>query len=236
MVAIGGWNEGSSNYSTVVTDADLRAAFVENVVTFLETYNFHGFDLDWEYPADRGGLASDRENFSLLVKELKAAFEEGGYILSAAVRALGSKADISYEVPALNEYLDFINIMTYDYHSGSENVTGHVSPLYRVSADETEEEQHLNINASIHEWIERGACPENINLGIPFYGRSFILANASDNGLGAPVSGPGTAGPYTQEAGTLGYHEVRTSHILLLDESKMNPRRICPINIAEVWN
>nr|CAI5843686.1 unnamed protein product [Callosobruchus analis] len=208
MVAIGGWNEGSVNYSKVVTDPKLRATFVQNVVTFLKTYGFHGFDLDWEYPADRGGLPSDKENFSLLIKELKAAFKEGGYILSAGVRALGSKADISYEVPELNKYLDFITIMTYDYHIASENVTGHVSPLYRVSADRTEEERHLNINASIHEWIERGASPENINLGIPFYGRAYTLADPSKTGLGAPVSKPGIAGPYTQEAGTIGYHEV----------------------------
>jgi chitinase len=40
------------------------------------------------------------------------------------------------------------------------------------------------------------------------YGRSFTLQRAENNGLGAPAPQTGQAGPYTREAGTLGYNEV----------------------------
>jgi chitinase len=31
-------------------------------------YGYDGLDLDWEYPAKRGGAAADKENFVYLVK------------------------------------------------------------------------------------------------------------------------------------------------------------------------
>lgn len=40
------------------------------------------------------------------------------------------------------------------------------------------------------------------------YGRTYTLASASNNKLGAPVVNAGTQGPYTQEMGMLGYNEV----------------------------
>lgn len=48
-----------------------------------------------------------------------------------------------------------------------------------------------------------------MNLGTAMYGRSFTLRNASENGLGAPSSGPGAPGIFTGARGTLGYDEVR---------------------------
>jgi chitinase len=50
----------------VVNDATKRAAFVNNIVAFVQQYEFDGFDLDWEYPAQRGGAASDKVHSLLL--------------------------------------------------------------------------------------------------------------------------------------------------------------------------
>lgn len=59
-VAIGGWDEGSFNYSAVASDPDKRKKLISDAVKLLQTYGFDGFDLDWEYPTQRGGLASDK--------------------------------------------------------------------------------------------------------------------------------------------------------------------------------
>ncbi|XP_071128455.1 acidic mammalian chitinase-like [Mytilus edulis] len=45
-------------------------------------------------------------------------------------------------------------------------------------------------------------------MGMASYGRSFILNNTSETGLGAPSSGQGTAGSTTREKGFLSYYEI----------------------------
>ena len=98
MIAIGGWNEGSTKYSGMAKDKKKRQKFVNSTIDFLQKHNFDGIfkildanlpkkgglppppsssssssglDLDWEYPAKRGGSPQDKKNFILLVKELK---------------------------------------------------------------------------------------------------------------------------------------------------------------------
>lgn len=69
MLAIGGWNEGSTRFSPLVADEERRSELVHNVVRFLRQNHFDGLDLDWEYPAFRdGGKPRDRQNYALLVQ------------------------------------------------------------------------------------------------------------------------------------------------------------------------
>lgn len=60
LLAIGGWNEGSEKFSAVMADATLRGIFVNSALNWVRTYGFDGLDLDWEYPAQRGGAAADK--------------------------------------------------------------------------------------------------------------------------------------------------------------------------------
>jgi len=48
-------------------------------------------------------------------------------------------------------------------------------------------------------------------VGISTYGTTFTLANEAQHGLKAASTGPGKAGKYTQEPGTLAYYEVRVN-------------------------
>lgn len=59
LVSMGGWSEGSERYSKVIGDRVKRARLVNSVYDFVVKYRFDGFDFDWEYPAKRGGAASD---------------------------------------------------------------------------------------------------------------------------------------------------------------------------------
>ncbi|XP_044265229.1 acidic mammalian chitinase-like [Tribolium madens] len=77
LVAIGGWNEGSIRYSNMAASANLRAVFVKSAVEFVQKWGFDGFDLDWEYPGQRGGAASDK--FMLGYNEIVELQKEGGW-------------------------------------------------------------------------------------------------------------------------------------------------------------
>ncbi|KAL0110197.1 hypothetical protein PUN28_013683 [Cardiocondyla obscurior] len=207
LIAIGGWNEGSAKYSAVVANPTTRARFVKNVVEFVKKHDFDGFDLDWEYPNQRGGKPEDVQNYISLLKELRTEFDKHGLILSAAVAAAEPSASQSYDIAAMSKYLHFINIMAYDLHGAWEKVTGHNAPLYKRTG-ESGGDLKLNVDASVHYWLDNGCPPEKLILGVPFYGRAFTLADKNQNGLGAPTTGPGTAGPYTREGGMLGYNEI----------------------------
>lgn len=67
--------------------------------------------------------------------------------------------------------------------------------------------------ACVNFWLKSGAPKEKLNLGVPFYGRAFTLAHPANNKVGSASTGPGIAGPYTQEAGMLGYNEICEMHL-----------------------
>lgn len=63
--------------------------------------------------------------------------------------------------------------------------------------------------AAIQAWINLGAAPSKLNLGLGTYGRSFTLANPSNFGIGAP-SNPSAAAPsgWIGEAGFYGFMDI----------------------------
>ncbi|XP_045460334.1 chitotriosidase-1-like [Harmonia axyridis] len=208
VVSMGGWNEGSEKYSHVAADPKLRKNMINSVLSFLDKYEFDGFDLDWEYPDQRGGKSEDVQNFVTLLKEFKEAFAPKNYILSIDVSGGVVSANTSYYIQEVGEAVDMINVMAYDYHGAFEDYVGHYAPLYASHLDYDELQQTLNVKSGIEFWLDQGAPASKLNLGIGTYGRGFTLADSKNTSLYAPMTGPCTAGPYTREEGTIGYNEI----------------------------
>lgn len=154
ILAIGGWNEASSRFSPMVASPERRQQFVRNTIKFLRQNHFDGLDLDWEYPAFRdGGKPRDRENYAQFVQELREEFDRESkktgrprLLLTMAVPAGTEYIEKGYDIPKLNKYLDWFNLLTYDYHSAFEPAVNHHSPLLSLQEDdEYNFEAELNI-------------------------------------------------------------------------------------------
>ncbi|XP_069998755.1 probable chitinase 2 [Penaeus vannamei] len=207
LIAIGGWTEGSTKYSAMAMSRASRKKFIDSAIAFIQHHRLDGLDLDWEYPANRGGAPEDKENFVYLVKELREAFRPYGWMLTAAVAAGKSTIDTAYDIDDLANSLDFLHIMAYDYHGKWDRRTGHNAPLYSRE-DEPEEEKMLNVASTLKVYLDEGAPPEKLVLGLGFYGRTFNLADPQENGIAAPTLTTALAGPYTKEEGFMGYNEI----------------------------
>ncbi|XP_015836951.1 chitinase-like protein 3 isoform X2 [Tribolium castaneum] len=201
LISVGGWAEGSTTFSEVAADADKKKTAAESALYYMQTYDFDGIDLDWEYPGERGGTPADKENFIDMLTVIREVFDQnGGGLVTAAVWAIPQKS--SYNVNSLSKIVDYINVMTYDLHSSADNKTGENSPLYPSSSDSDWERENTNCDASINNWLNSGADPTKLVLGLGFYGKTYELADPGEHTVGAPTVGPGVGG------GGLGYPEI----------------------------
>ena len=181
LVSLGGWG-GSARFSdAALTDSSRRRFASSAVDLYIRRWPglFDGIDVDWEFPV-RGGMKGnverpeDRANFTLLLAELRRQLDEQGrrdgrrYELTIAASARPSEI-ANLEVERLAPLLDFINIMTYDYHVAS-RVAHFNAPLFPAAGDPTPE---LTIDASVRVFLDAGVPAEKLLIGVPFYGRLY---------------------------------------------------------------
>lgn len=219
MISLGGWT-WSSNFSEVAATPQSRKAFVDSCVEFMERYEFDGIDVDWEYPVSGGmtpGKPEDKANYTLLMQEFRAALDaeevEDGrdYWLSIAAPA-GPSTLNNLQLPELAATMDWMNLMSYDFHGGWDNVTGHNAPMVRSNGDPSP--VGFSVTEAVETYLARGVPAEKLVLGVPFYGRGWNTDGTANAGL--YQSGKGTA-LGTWEAASFDYTDLVSNYLPTMD-------------------
>jgi chitinase len=193
IVSVGGWT--ADGFSDAALTGASRDRFAQSAVELLRQYGVDGIDLDWEYPGQ--GVAGikyrpeDRQNFTLLLKTLRtrldAASKAQGRTGSDRYTLTIASADREYfdhtEMDKLHVYLDWLNIMSYDFFNSLTSTTGHHAGLY---ASELAAPTDRNADSSVRQHLAAGIPPDKLVLGVAFYGRGFAGVNPRNNGLNQP--------------------------------------------------
>jgi len=209
LISIGGWGGCRYFSDASLTDA-ARKKFARSTIELLKKYHLDGIDIDWEYPDQIGAnnifRPEDKQNFTLLLKELRAQLDAQGkqdkksksdhYLLTAATG--GDTAFVNHtELGNAQKYLDYVNIMTYDLYHGNDKKTGHHSSLYPSKKGD---HSRNSSDEAVNGHIKAGVPASKIVLGLPFYGRGWAGANDQDNGLFQPATGKHISPSYDELA------------------------------------
>ncbi len=208
----------SGGFYTMTTNADGSvnqagiAAFSASAVEFIEKYGFDGVDIDYEYPssmadaghpddfeisnARRAGLNA---SYQVLMKSLRQALDKAGeaagkhYMLTIASPSSGYLLR-GMETFQTTQYLDYVNIMSYDLHGAWNSHVGHNAALFDTGEDselkvwdvygtkEFEGIGYLNTDWAVR-YFRGGLSAGRINIGLPYYTRGFKDVTGGTNGL-----------------------------------------------------
>lgn len=208
MVSVGGAND-SANFRDVAADPAKREIFATACANWVKNgtqfgQGMDGIDVDWEFPSS----ATDRNNYNLLLQAVRAKLDAQGkldgktYYLTVAAPA-GEWTIGNFDIATVAGIVDWINIMTYDYHGPWGDPpfrTGYNAPLYPNPNDPSTPKDKLNVDWTVTQYINAGAPTDKLVLGLGLYGRSWEDVPATNNGLFQI----GIAGPNTGKDGNWG--------------------------------
>jgi chitinase len=223
LISVGGWTL-SGPFSDVALTAESRAKFARSCVRFLLKYGFDGIDIDWEYPCG-GGLPGnrtrpeDKQNYTRLLaalrRELDAQEKADGRHYLLTIAAPAGPANIANLEPAgIAAQVDWINLMTYDFHGAWEFVTNFNAPLFAAAGDPSPDEavrRRCNVDAAVQAYLKAGVPADRLVVGVPFYGRGWGGVGKGNNGLYQKAAPNPPRG--TWEAGVFDYKDLAANYL-----------------------
>ncbi|KAF5857804.1 hypothetical protein ETB97_005256 [Aspergillus alliaceus] len=187
LLSIGGWTY-SSNFASPLGTASGRATFASSATTLLQNLGFDGIDIDWEYPAN----SVQADNMVATLQELRSVraligipallyLTNGGIVfgcLQLSPREWSPLLDHrripcwaiqlqELHLSQMNQYLDFLNLMTYDYSGSWDTAAGHDTNIY--ASTDNAASTPFNTDQAISYYISHGVPANKIVMGMPLY-------------------------------------------------------------------
>lgn len=139
-----------------------RSRAVDSIIDVMNTYNFDGVNLDFEYFSSKDAQTANLFTDFVTQVSQEVRNEKADAIISFDVNATVVYTDVAYDMVKIGELMDQVIIMGYDYHQASSNQAGPVAPIAMTDGSPS----LSNTVASL-----KGRVPaEKIILGIPLYG------------------------------------------------------------------
>jgi chitinase len=186
LISIGGWTWSGGFSDAALTDTS-RQAFAASAIAIVRRFDLDGIDIDWEYPdmAGNGNInrKQDKQNYTLMFAELRKQLTELGLQLHKTMlltTATGGFANFlrHTEMDKVSAYLDYINLMTYDYFGNGSAI--HHTNLYASKTYAGRD----NADDAVTAYLAMGVPASKLVLGVAFYGRLFQLTDTAKKGLG----------------------------------------------------
>jgi len=169
----------------VVKTDESRTSFAHSVVSFLELYEFDGLEIDWKesLDPDKGGKPENFERFVYLVKEIRQVLNSAGrdYILTVTLPPTRWEI-LDYDVEGLAPYVDWFNLMAFDYHT-PKNIPKTVGAHPDLKL----------IDSVVFDLLQKNA-PTKFVLGLAAFGRTYTLVDERCREIGCPFRSPGLGG------------------------------------------
>ncbi|KAF7114070.1 hypothetical protein CNMCM5793_007050 [Aspergillus hiratsukae] len=185
LLSIGGWTLSANLTQGTSTDAG-RNTFAQSAAKMVLDYGFDGIDIDWEYPQNE----IEAQGYVSLLQKCREALDGAAgpnrrFLLTIACPA-GPNNYSKLKLREMTPFLDFYNLMSYDYAGSWDTIAGHQANLF-PSGGNPSSTPFSTIQAINYYTQVGGVPPSKIVLGMPLYGRDFL----STNGPGTPYSGNG---------------------------------------------
>ncbi|RSD29766.1 glycosyl hydrolase family 18 protein [Vibrio pectenicida] len=210
--SVGGWSL-SEPFSRMASSPQSRKVFIDSAIQWFTLYPmFDQIDIDWEYPGGGGASGNswseqDGENYTLLIKELRAALVAAGIPekkIAIAAGAPASKLDASNIKALIDNGLDYVHLMTYDFMGEWQDKLAHHTNL---SGEAFKNDESFNsAEKSIDYMIDVLGIPStSIQIGYANYSRN---AGAVDLQSVSPLIGSFTPGTSTNKSYDTGVSEL----------------------------
>ena len=213
LISVGGASH-SANFPHAASTDRLRLHFATSCIQFMKENGLDGIDIDWEFPA-----AADTKSFTALLRELRSGLEaqsatdQRPYLLTMAAPAGPAHYSI-LELNLIHPFLDWINLMAYDFSVASSKVTDFVAPLeaYDLAVGN---HAALNVDAAVQAYLRSGVPPEKVVLGTRFVGTGWKGVPNTNHGLYQRNQGP-AKGTWDRTgaapSGSFGYQDIKKNY------------------------
>ncbi|MEL6591115.1 MAG: glycoside hydrolase family 18 protein [Bacteroidota bacterium] len=204
LLSIGGWSWSDGFSDAALTDSS-RNIFARSAIRAINQFELDGIDIDWEYPAQPGDnnphRPEDTQNYTLLLQTLRQYLDaqshadqrsDRPYLLTVATAANQRFLDLT-EMDVAHQYLDFVNVMTYDFYGAWTPNTGHHSNLFPSDAAALVKR---SAKQAIEEHLAAGIPKDKLVMGAAFYGRGWKGVEANNHGLHQPYGGEAFSAGY----------------------------------------